>query len=184
HVLARAHEPETRVAEARTVLRIPAAQVAVADTLRHAAERGAVVDPARMRETHPGLAVGLRDVLDLDAADPGRERVILRGGDRVREPLEVELGEAREELVLVLAAKGPPHPFPDDGVPFPARNHQDEAGEPGMVQLRDGTSGTAPRGRLAHAARVDRLGRGAQVEVVERVWLALPRGRLASGTFL
>src|SRR5262249_51625140 len=170
HVLARAYEPETRVAEARAGLGIPAPPVAVADAFPHAAERRAVVDPARMREAHPGLAVGLRDVLDLDAADPVREIVILRASDRVREPLEAELGEACEELVLVLAAKGAPHPFPDDGFTLAARHHEDEPREPRMVQRRDGASGAGRGGRLAHAAKVDRPGGDAQVVRHAPVW--------------
>src|SRR4051812_21804531 len=72
-----ADEAEPGIAERDAIVGVPAAQHRAADLTRHAADRGALPDPARRRIADPGFAIALIHVLDMHAADPVGEIVIL-----------------------------------------------------------------------------------------------------------
>ncbi|MFN9939669.1 MAG: hypothetical protein ACK56I_09355, partial [bacterium] len=110
HVLADAHETQPRVAQRHAVVGVPTLEKATARLDRDAAHGGSVEHPARIAEAHPGLARRLLHVLHRHPADAVGQHVVARAGDRMRQPGEAELVEARQELRLVLPAEEPEHP--------------------------------------------------------------------------
>src|SRR6266550_3872635 len=104
-----ADEAKPWIAECDAVVGVPATQHGARHFAGHTADRGAAPDPARRRITDPGLAVGFVNVFDRHAADPVRKVMILRGGDRRRQMAEAEFFQARQETLLLLAAKHPEH---------------------------------------------------------------------------
>ena len=132
-----ADEAELRVAERHAIVGVPAAQHRARHLAGNAADRGALPDPARRRIADPGLAVALVHVFDMDAADPVREIVILRGGDRRRQMVEAELLQARQEALLLLAAKHAEHELRGITRAAPRHHGENEAGEKGVVEIGD-----------------------------------------------
>src|SRR6185437_8345028 len=95
-----ANKAELEIAKRDAVIGVPAAQHGARDFPRHAADRGALPDPARHRIADPGLAVVFVHVFDMHAADPVGEIMILRGGDRRRQTFEAEFVESWQEALL------------------------------------------------------------------------------------
>ena len=153
HVLTDADEAQPRVAQRHTVVGVPAAQEAAAHLDRHAADRGAVVHPARVAEPHPGLAVALLHVFDGHAADVVRQHVIAGAGHRMRQAVQPELAEAGQELLFVLAPKQPEHPVAAGLRPGARGHHQLQAQQQLMVQFGLQCDG-AGRGVGAHGAHL------------------------------
>src|SRR5882672_5647620 len=132
-----ADETELEIVQRDTVVGVPAAQHRARDLAGYAADRGAPPDPARRRIADPGLAVALIHVLDMDAADPVGEIMILRGSDRRRQMAQAELLEARQEALLLLAAKHPEHELGGIHRAAPRHHGEDEAGEIGVIEIGD-----------------------------------------------
>src|SRR6201996_9481687 len=97
-----ADKAEPGIAQRHAVVGVPAAQHRARDLAGNAADRGALPGPPRRRITDPRLAVALIHVLDMHAADPVREIVILRGGDRGRQMIDAELNETGQKTLLLL----------------------------------------------------------------------------------
>ena len=132
-----ADKTEFWIAERHAVVGVPAAQHRARDFAGHAADRGAAPDPARRRIADPRLAVGLVHVLDLHAADPVGEIVVLRRRHRRRQIAEAQLFKAGQEALLLLAAKHPEHEFGGIGRAAPRDHGEDQAGEIGVVEVGD-----------------------------------------------
>jgi hypothetical protein len=71
--------------------------------------------------------------------------VVLGARDGVGQPVEPELGEAGQELLEVLAAEGAKDQLGGVGAASPAHRGEDEAGQIGVIERRDGA--VAPRRR-------------------------------------
>src|SRR6185503_19047493 len=95
--LACADEAETRIAERHAVVTVPSVQHRFVHFARDRADRRASPDPSRRRIADPRLAIALLAELGLDAAQRIRVIVIERAGHRVRQAVESELLQAREE---------------------------------------------------------------------------------------
>ena len=63
--------------------------------------------------------------------------MILRGGHRRRQVAEAELFQARQEALLLLAAKHPEHELRGIGGAAPRHHGENEAGEIGMIEIGD-----------------------------------------------
>src|SRR5205814_10377681 len=102
-----ADKAELEITERDTVVAMPAAQHGARHLARNAGDRRAAPDPARRRIADPGLAVAFVHVLDRHAADPVRQVMVLRGGDRGRQISQAELLKARQKTLKLLTAKNP-----------------------------------------------------------------------------
>src|SRR5882724_7938235 len=132
-----ADETELEIVQRDAVVSVPAAQHRARNLAGHAANRGTPPDPARRRIADPGLAIALIHVLDMDAADPVGEIMILRGSDRGRQMAQAELLQARQEALLLLAAKHPEHELSRIRRAAPRHHGEDEAGEIGVIEIGD-----------------------------------------------
>src|SRR5262249_52543822 len=132
-----ADESKLQVAESCAIIGVPAVQHGLRNLAGNAADRGALPGPARRRIADPGLAVALSHVLDMDAADPVRQIMILRGGDRRRQVIDAKLLQPRQKTLLLLATKYPEHEL--GGLARAAARHHRERkpGEERMIELRD-----------------------------------------------
>src|ERR1019366_319059 len=90
------------------------------------------------------------------AADPVREIMILRGGDRRRQMAEAEFLQTRQKAFLLLTAKYPEHEFSGVSAPAPRHHRQNEAGEIGVIEIGD-TAPSQPL-RLLRVAVAGHLG--------------------------
>src|SRR5690606_25123545 len=106
---------------------------------RHAADGSARIDPAGRHEAYPGLAVTLLHELDADAANAVREIVISSTRDRMRQALEPQLFEAREELLVMLVSEDGVHPTRCVAAAAAAHERQDDACEVGVIKIGDGS---------------------------------------------
>src|SRR5258708_3121847 len=134
-----ADKTKLQIAERHAIVGVPAAQHGARDLAGHAADRGAAPNPARRRVADPGLAIGLVHIFDRHAADPVREIVILRGGDRRRQMTETELFQPRQKTFLLLAAKHAEYELGRIGLAAPRHHGQDQAGEESVIEIGDAT---------------------------------------------
>lgn len=111
HRLPRTDEAQSWVTEDDAIVGVPSSQHCARNFRWNAADRGARPDPARRRISHPGLSVVFVDVLDLYAAKPVRQIVVLRTGDGVRKFVEPEFLQPWNETRQLLASEGPKHHF-------------------------------------------------------------------------
>src|SRR5258708_20756882 len=134
-----ADKAEVGIAKRNAVVGVPSPQHRARHFAGHAADRGTAPDPARRRVADPGLAIGLVHVFDADAADPVGEIMILRGGDRRRQVAEAEFLQPGQKPFLLLTAKNPEYEFRGGGRAAPGHDHEDQAGEIGMIEAGDGS---------------------------------------------
>src|SRR6185312_14967629 len=132
-----ADEAESGVAQRNAIIGMPSAQHCARHFTGHAANRGAPPDPARRWITDPGLAVGLEHVLDMNAADPVGEIVILRRRHRRRQMAEPELFQTRQKAFLLLAAEYPENEFRRIQRSAPRHHGENEPGKIGMIEIGD-----------------------------------------------
>ena len=137
HRLARTYEAQSWVTEDDAIVGVPSSQHCARNLRWNAADRGARPDPARWRISHPGLSVIFVDVLDLHAAKPVRQIVVLRTSDGVRELVEAEFPQPWNETRQLLASEGPEHHFRCAVRPCTGRYHQDQSREVGMIDQLD-----------------------------------------------
>src|SRR5258708_2761864 len=130
-----ADEAEIGMPEQNAVVGVPPAQRRARTLAGHAADRGALPDPARRRMADPGLAIRLVHVFDRHAADPVREIMILRRCHRRRQVAQAEFFQPRQKTFLLLTAKNPEYEFRGVSRPAPHHHGQNEAGEISMIKL-------------------------------------------------
>jgi hypothetical protein len=93
-------------------------------------------------------------VFDADAADPVGEIMILRRCHRRRQMTETEFFQARQEALLLLAAKHPEHEFRGVCGAAPCHDRENEAGEIGMIEIGDAPPSQPLRRRCAFLRHV------------------------------
>ena len=133
------HEPQSRVVETHPAASVESAHECLADRVSDRAYRRPGICPARRRIANPRLAPGPLHVLHLHSACEIREIDELRACKRIGKPAQSEGTKPRQELLLVLAAKGAVDhggggrlaPFGDD--------REEKAGEELMMDQRGRT---------------------------------------------
>ncbi|MDT4848835.1 hypothetical protein FQZ97_829370 [compost metagenome] len=145
HGLLGADEAEAARAERDAVVRVPAAQHGPGHFAGNGAQRGALPGPARRGIAHPDLARGFLYVFHAHAADGVRQIVVTGGRHGWRQARDAQLFEPGQEALEVLAAEDMKDQFGRLAAAAPCDHSHHQAGEVGVVPLRDG----GPAGRVA-----------------------------------